>query len=390
VQILVTFHYSEAKWQPYVGFVAAALGWFLLMSVGSVIHTWNTMTSVSQEQLLGFVATWQAPLRDVQIHGLALFMILGVSIRMLPAFFELPAVPDRRAWTALAILVAAVIGEVTFFVLYRLTDNHLWAAGLLLPWTLMTVGVALIALPWRLWRPLPVSDRSAKFVRAAYAWLAVSLVMLLLLPVYLYAGNMTFSHAYYGAIRHAVTVGFISLMIMGIAAKVVPTLNGIDPRGLSALWGPFLLVNIGCFLRVTTQTLTDWHDGLFAVIGLSGTLEVTGLAWWGIGLITVMVRGKREENSIVESTAEEPPLHIEPGHKVAQVLAWFPQTETIFIEHGFTALRNPLLRRTLARQVSLAQAADLRGVEIEPFIQHLNAAIGTNGKTNQVDAKEIV
>jgi len=160
------------------------------------------------------------------------------------------------------------------------------------PWLMLAIGCAMVAGPWRLWRPLPVSDRSGKFVRAAYTWLAVSLVMLLLLPVYQIASEIKFSHAYYGAIRHAMTVGFISLMIMGMAAKVVPMLSGRNPRELPALWGPFILVNAGCFLRVSTQTLTDWHHGFFAVVGVSGILEVAGLAWWGAGLVRAMARGK--------------------------------------------------------------------------------------------------
>ena len=44
------------------------------------------------------------------------------------------------------------------------------------------------------------------------------------------AVQIGFSHAYYGAIRHAITVGFVSLMIVGVASKVTPTLNGIPTR----------------------------------------------------------------------------------------------------------------------------------------------------------------
>jgi hypothetical protein len=46
-------------------------------------------------------------------------------------------------------------------------------------------------------------------------------------------------------------------MVVGVAAKVVPTLNGVDVRALRPLWLPFVLLNLGCLLRVTAQTLTD-------------------------------------------------------------------------------------------------------------------------------------
>ena len=296
-QILITFHRSSARVEPYIAFVFTAVFWFIAQVVLDLWHTYATMTAGTTQDLLWHVATYQAPLRDLQVHGLALFMILGVSIRMFPAMFNLPGVPSGRAWWGYAMLTAAVVAEIVIFIAYRWTQNHALAAFLLVPWIMLIVGCWLVAGPWRLWRPLSAGDRSGKFVRAAYAWLAVSLVMLLLLPVYQVVSGIPFSHAYYGAVRHAITVGFISLMIMGMAAKVVPTLNGVDPRALSALWGPFLLVNAGCFLRVSLQTLTDWHPAFFAAVGVSGVFEVTGLTWWGAHLARIMWCGAHNAGS---------------------------------------------------------------------------------------------
>jgi len=370
-QLLVTFRRSGAAVEAYVGFVVAALGWFMLSSVFSVWHSWHTMTAPDLDALIWSIATYQAPLRDLQIHGLALFMILGVSLRMLPAIHGLPRIPERRAWWALGLLTSAVVGETALFLVYRWTGNQLIAAGLVPTWAIMTTAVLTITLPWRLWRPMPEPDRTGKFVRAAYAWLPVSLVMLLMMPLYNGLVGMSFSHAYYGATRHAITVGFISLMIMGMAAKVVPTLNGVDPRTLSNLRGPFLLLNLGCFLRVTMQVATDWTHYAYPPIGLSGVLEVTGLAWWGLGLAVVMRRG-RLAALVVARPAALAPVRIEASHRVADVLEWFPRTEDVFLRHGFTALKNAVLRRTLARQVTVAQAAALRGVSLTALLNDLN------------------
>jgi hypothetical protein len=120
-------------------------------------------------------------------------------------------------------------------------------------------------------------------------WLAASFLMLLLLPVHLAATHISFSHAYYGAIRHAITVGFASQMIMGIAAFVVPDLRRVPRAALPALTGPFVLVNSGCFLRVVLQALTDFHPAFFHIIGISGALELAALAWWGGHLVRLMV-----------------------------------------------------------------------------------------------------
>jgi hypothetical protein len=374
-QLVLTYARSGKPFEPYVGFAFAAVGWFIAMSGLTLWHTYHTMAAGSFQELLWYVSTYQAPLRDMQVHGLALLMILGVSVRLLPALFDLPVISQRRAWTSLAALNVAVIAEIALFIAYRWTGNHAWAAVMWASWVLLAAGVATVVWPWRLWRRFPAPearlDRSAKFIRAAYGWLAVSLAMLLLLPAHQAASGIPFSHAYYGAIRHAITVGFISLMIMGVASKVVPTLNGIDARTLPRLWVPFALLNLGCFLRVSTQTLTDWHPGFYGIIGLSGTLEVAGLAWWGVGLIRIMQRGKREMTQ--ERIVGERPAAIEPSYRVADVLDWYPQTQRVFIDHGFSAIRHAVFRRTLARQVSLEQACKMHGVSIADLVADLNA-----------------
>lgn len=387
-QIVITFLRSGARLEPYVGFVIAGLAFFVIQAFMCVWHTWRTMTAATREDLLWQVATWQAPLRDVQIHGLALILILGVCTRMLPALFNVPKVPERRAWRALGLLVSAVVLEVGIFATYRFTGVHWIAAFLMIPWVMMTVGAWMVAGPWKLWRGLRggdgTADRVAKFIVAAYAWLAVSLVMLLLLPVHHALTRIPFSHAYYGAIRHAITVGFVSLMIMGFAAKVVPTLNGLDPRKLPALWGPFVLINVGCFLRVFLQSMTDAHPAFFKLVGISGVLEVTALAWWGLGLVRIMRRGKREARAWARSegaAAGTRPDRVRADHKVADVVEWWPATEDVFANFGFDAIRNRLMRRTVARAVSVEQAAGMKGVDLAKLMAALNEVAAAGVET---------
>lgn len=371
-QIVATFRRRdrEVAVEPYMGFIFAALFWLVAMAGMDVWFTYVTMTAPDSRTLVWYVSTYQAPLRDLQIHGLALSMILGVSLRMLPALFELPKVSARRAWAALVLVTLGVAGESLVFVAYRWTHNHVIAAFLMLPWLMMTAAVVMVAWSWKLWRPLPVFDRSGKFVRIAYGWLAVSLAMLLLLPVYQHVSGIPFSHAYYGAIRHAITVGFISMMILGIAAKVTATLNGRSGDSLPGLWGPFVLVNIGCFLRCTLQVGTDWHAGFFPLVGISGTLEVIGLTWWSVHLIRLM--WTRPETSAVPR-----PVEIGPQALVGEIVRAYPQTLDVFLRFGFTMLANPLARETIARGVTVRQAARFRGVNADALTRSLRQAAGT-------------
>jgi len=137
------------------------------------------------------------------------------------------------------------------------------------------VGALAVVWPWRLWRPAARNARSATFIRLAYAWLGLSLVMLLLLPAYQAVSGLPFSHAYYGAIRHAVTVGFVSQMIVGVSTLVVP----VTPRS-ATLRPTLVLLNLGCFLRVSLQVVSDWTPAAFRVIGASGVLELLALLLW--------------------------------------------------------------------------------------------------------------
>jgi len=234
----------------------------------------------------------------------------------------------------------------------------------------------MIALPWKFWRPMlnrrGEIDRSAKFIRTAYAWLGLSLVMLLLLPAYHALVKIPFSHAYYGAIRHAFTVGFISLMIMAFAAKVVPTLNGIESRTLTQLWGPYILINTGCFLRVSLQTLTDWNSRAFSFVGISGMLEVTALAWWGTGLVRLMLAGKREQLVVLN---EKPPTTVGANHKIDQVVRWFPGTTDVFRSHGLMQNNEPVQRCSAPKRPTIAQAAARTDASLSQLLIDLNNVV---------------
>src|SRR5262249_13501214 len=180
-----------------------------------------------------------------------------------------------------------------------------------------------------------------------------------------------FSHAYYGATRHAITVGFLSLMIVGVAAKVVPVLRGADPKTLPRLWGPFVLVNLGCALRVVGQTATDFTDRMFPLTGASGVLEVTGLAVWGVHLARLMLA----RPGWAETTRGAWPRKVGPGDYVTDILDRQPDLLPVFLAFGFRPLANPILRRTAARGVTVALACRIVGADLERFLAAVNARI---------------
>lgn len=370
-------------------YILSSLGWFVVQAVYSAVYFVATALAPTRDALLDLVATWQAPLRDFQIHGFALLMILGVSQRLFHHFYGFPAPNPARGGALLPCLNVAVLGEAMGLVLMRSAGPR-WAALWYGSVVVLAGSTAALVSGWRIYLKPAEHDRSLKFLRTAYAWLFVSLGMLALLPVHQFvllprlspqsqAVAIGFSHAYYGAVRHAITVGFISLMIVGVAAKVVPTLKGVDVHGLRPLWLPYLLLNAGCAMRVGFQILTDFTGTAFVFAGVSGLLEVSGLAVWGVHLWGVMNGWIRERPGAAEVPLRTTPVQtggpIVAGNSVGDVLAVYPGLLETFLEFGFKPLVNPVARRTLARRVTIETAARALGANLANLLAALNARV---------------
>lgn len=382
--LLKTFQLSGKPYERHDAYILASLAFFIIQAVYDIGLLYGTTTAGSREQLLHVVATYQAPLRDLQIHGFAMLMILGVGIRMFPALFGFSAPGPRLVKVGLGMLVLGTIIEAVGFIVMRRTGLHEYAGLMYAGMVLLAAASIALTFRWGLLARPSVQERSTKFIRAASTWLHISMIMLLLVPLYnrtilpgaavlsesgRHSLEIGFSHAYYGAVRHAITVGFISLTILGMAAKVVPTLNGVDIRGLRPLWLPFALVNVGCFMRVAFQVLTDFQDWAFPVAGVSGLLEVAGIAVWGTHLWRIMNGWCPQEQTEIATITR-----ISGDDKVGLVIEQFPATLPVLLAKGFAPLANPVFRRTMARAVSVRTAAAHHQLDLEALLAELNEA----------------
>ncbi len=269
-------------------YLGAGLVWFLLAAVLDVRHLALTVGAPDRPALLAEIAAWQLPLRDLQIHGLAVSTILGVSLRVLPGLFGTPVADERRAFRLFWPLQAGVLAEAALFPLAMTSRRPALFAAAWGASAVFAVCAALAFAGLRAYAPprfaLPPFSPLA-FVRAAHAWLGVSLAMIVAAPLWPLLLGLRFSHAWYGAARHAITVGFVSLMILGVSSRLVPRPPASGPTSAAQLLAPFVLLNLGCALRVVDQVLTDLTPAAFLPAGASGLLEVTGLALWAAWIV---------------------------------------------------------------------------------------------------------
>ena len=283
------------------GLSIAALGWFLIAAILNPIIFWLFESTSTQEEFLFNVSSFNIPYRDIQTLGIAVMMILGVSLHILPHAYGFREPTKRwRNFLLWGVNGATLFGVISFTT-GMTTGVHWWHAANGITYIILLIAAIGTPIQFGLFKKTSVGvcDRSLKFIRAAYIWFIVAMLLLTFGPYYMFGiylpmtgGDNPFSHAYFGAYRHALTVGFIMMMIVGVSSKIIPGFAGVDFRKTNSLWSVFILLNLGNTWRITSQILTDFYPEAFSFIGVSGFIELIALGLWGYEMIRNIKAGK--------------------------------------------------------------------------------------------------
>lgn len=305
ILIFLTVLYQTARksLEPhnrYEKFIAGSFIWFLVQAILNDFFFFAKATAISPKVLIMRIALIDGPLRDIQVLGFAALIIAGVSQRFVPAVYGLGKAERDRQNLIFWLMNGSLLLDIACYVLFLTTHNLFFAFGLEAAYILMPVWAILLAKQLGVFRSPTQPDRTFKFIRAAYVWLIFATAMMPFFVVYGALTHQVFAHSYLGAQRHAFTVGFISMMILGVSSRVAPILAGVDAKKLGSLWGVFLLFNFGSAARVILQILTDFVPRIaYPLVGFTGFIEVTALAWWGIELWRTMNRAKTERPKVL-------------------------------------------------------------------------------------------
>ena len=280
---------QRLTWQTM--FVFASLGWMALVSVAEPFVFW--MSHQGPEASIPFVAEWFSPLREAQFLGFVANMIFGVALVKLHSCFGAQE-PNRQfgnaafaGWNLGVIL--RMIGWVTYF---RAGMSEEAIRFYVTSGTVLAIAAGCFVLASRMFEKTKFSIPSQKFIRSSFIWLLISGALMILEPLHLRQTSLPFSHAYIGGIRHALTVGFISQMIIGIGSHVVAKMNDIPDYLQKSFFTTFWLLNIGNAGRVLLEIATDYTPRAFAPMGFTGFIELTGLVIWGTVMIRTMLIGR--------------------------------------------------------------------------------------------------
>ncbi|HET8924660.1 MAG TPA: hypothetical protein VFN26_16885 [Candidatus Acidoferrum sp.] len=124
------------------------------------------------------------------------------------------------------------------------------------------------------------------FVRMAYAWLLVAAALGVA------AVRWDSSGGIWGASRHALTVGFIAVMILSVGQRILPAF-----AGMRLLWSTKLmfaglaLVTLGCTLRVSCEVIAyqGYAAWAWSVLPISALCELAGLTIYAINILGTFI-----------------------------------------------------------------------------------------------------
>jgi uncharacterized protein involved in response to NO len=123
-----------------------------------------------------------------------------------------------------------------------------------------------------------------RFIRMAYGWLLIAAVLNRAYSGRAWAGSPV-PHAFVASYHHALTVGFISMMILGMSMRLVPVFIGAMNRRPGLAAAVFVLITLGNATRVVSESLAYVAGGgFYLAMGVSGLIEVAGLTVYAVAL----------------------------------------------------------------------------------------------------------
>ncbi len=225
---------------------------------------------------------------QLMLYGALLPFIYGISLRTLPAFLGIKPPPKPLLFAILGVHLA---GLVEIQAVSWVQEVHaLWSPpAYLLHSGPLALGLAMIAFALSI-NPLEAEPPDGGhhvaegYLKSAYAWLGIAGGLQTWFVARAWLGGDYVSLAQIDGVRHSLALGFITMMIVGMATRVLPVFAGrrlySQFLAASALW----MLNVAALTRAVgglmadTSYMTDRY-WVMAVAGTLGLLALILFAW---------------------------------------------------------------------------------------------------------------
>ncbi len=239
---------SSNRYGPAEIWILSGILWSV---VSGALHLVITLRMAIDNAPLGY-APWNEALIYTALFGFISSFIFGVSARAIRGFLLLKPMHERVNRIALGLvqigLVLLIAGRFTEL------DQSVVSAGL----TLASSGAILYVFALRVLEPAsgPIRrfavgyERFGLLIRAAYFWLTVACVMLILTALDSAGVTDVMPVEVSLPVMHVFTLGFVTTLIFGAASRFIPIFEGADIRHPWLMDAAFVLVTISVVLRV--------------------------------------------------------------------------------------------------------------------------------------------
>jgi hypothetical protein len=199
-----------------------------------------------------------------------------------------------------------------------------------------------------------------RYVQLAFFWLLIGMAMLLVADLYWGAHTLSPPHAYLGAVRHALTVGFMTTLILGIGQRLLPILGHTLLPWPRLVLPTFVLIAAVNLLRVLTELAAPRSATAFTVMPFSAMLELSALALFTANALRTLW------------PAPDPLLRtrrVTPATSVAVLLAEYPWLEDRLFAWGLGYVGRV---RSVPRELTLGTLAASERKDQEEIIAGIN------------------
>jgi uncharacterized protein involved in response to NO len=207
--------------------------------------------------------------------GFLVPFVWGFSARWMEVFLGLRPIRQRLLVVALAVDFLAVG--------LTLVD---WGG---LATLILVAGVALAIIALRMFEPAVrepkirgVHASFPAFVRMAYGWLIVAALLGVA------ADRWDGSGGIWGASRHALTVGFVAVMVFSVGQRILPAFAGMRLLWSSKLmFAGLALITFGCTLRVSSEIIAyqGYAEWAWSVLPISALFELAGVTAFAMNIL---------------------------------------------------------------------------------------------------------
>lgn len=272
----------DANWRTSILMIETATIGMAIVLAMNVVESFRVAAplfpNAFNQRFLG-VATW----------GFVVPFIWGFATRWIPPLLGLPKTRKALLLPVVALLFAGVALNA--------------AAVILAACVGFTIALRIFEPPRREAKLRGVHRSVNIFLRSAFAW------MLIAAALGITAVAVKSPNGFIGASRHALTVGFMVIVVFCVAPRVLPAFFGrrrlFSP---SMMFASLALVSVGCAIRVTSQVLAYGHilDGAWQWLPASAVLEMTAVVIFAANMVLTLIPEAQNAGNTIRNSNQTP------------------------------------------------------------------------------------